>query len=81
MHLKMSEKRVPELIGMGEVGTDRHERLQRVISEMKQFGIDCEWISVPDFIESRRLNDLEVVGQDGFETSGSSQESKHAVQM
>jgi CRISPR/Cas system-associated exonuclease Cas4 (RecB family) len=61
-------KASPELIGMGEVGTYRHERLQRAISEMRRFGIDCEWISVSDFIESRKLTDLEVVGQDGFET-------------
>lgn len=55
----------PSLIRIGECGTDSHLRLQNWINEMKDFGINCEYVNVAEFVESRQaegqLLDLEIL--------------------
>lgn len=63
-----SESRGSILIGIGESGTDRHERLQNAVSQMKNYGIDCEYVNVGEYVKSNNLEDIEVVKQSGFET-------------
>lgn len=61
-----------ELVGICESGSDRHERIQRAVIHMKDNGMDCEYINVGDYIDSRqeagKLLNLKVVSQMGNET-------------
>lgn len=56
------------LIGICESGTDRHIRLQEAICSMKDFGIDCEFIDIADFVKYRNLTDIEIIEKSGIET-------------
>lgn len=56
------------LVGICESGTDRHERLQLAVSNMKNIGIDCEYIDVADYVKEHNLDYLEIKGKSGFET-------------
>ena len=57
-----------DLVGIGESGTDRHLRIQYVVSKMKEMGIDCEWVDVETYIKEKNLTDLEVIDKGDFET-------------
>lgn len=57
-----------DLVGIGESGTDRHLRIQYVVSKMKEMGINCEWVDVETYIKEKNLTDLEVVSKGDFET-------------
>ena len=57
-----------QIIGICNNGTDTHVRVQTYISRMKENGMDCEYIDVADFVNSRELNDVEVVSKSGMET-------------
>jgi len=57
-----------ELIGMGEIGSFRHEILQGYISKMYKKGFDCKYIDVAEYIKIRNLDYLEIRGKQGFET-------------
>ena len=62
-------KNTYNLAGICESGTDRHIRMQKNIERMKEvLGVDCEYISVADFVKERNLTDLEIKGQSGMET-------------
>lgn len=63
-----ASKRSAMLVCIGESGTDRHIRLQQHIIAMKDFGIDCEYIDVEDFVKTRNLTDIEIISKDGIET-------------
>ena len=56
------------LVGICNSGTDIHERVQKYVADMKNNGIDCEYINVADFVRQRNLDYLEVVEQKGMET-------------
>lgn len=57
------------MIGICESGTDRHERIQNAISQMKNNGIDCEYIDVGEYVRSRGLDlYLDIVDKCGNET-------------
>ena len=56
------------LIGICESGTDRHERIQAAVSNMKEAGMDCEYINVADYIKENGLDHLKIKGQTNFET-------------
>lgn len=56
------------LVGICESGTDRHERIQNAVSHMKDYGVDCEYIDVADYIKEHNLTQLEVRGKTDFET-------------
>lgn len=61
-------KKDPNLICMGDSGTDRHERLQRTISKMQELGYDLEWIDVKEYLRIHQQPGTTVVKQDGMET-------------
>ena len=56
------------LIGICNSGTDIHERIQKYVADMKNNGIDCEYINVADYVKEHNLDYLEVVSQQGMET-------------
>ena len=55
------------LVGICESGTDRHERIQQCVIDMQSNDIDCTYVNVADFVESRNLTDLEIVKRPDFE--------------
>ena len=55
-------------VGILESGTDRHERIQKAICDMKKSGIDCEYIDIETFVKSRGLDYIEIKGKSGIET-------------
>jgi CRISPR/Cas system-associated exonuclease Cas4 (RecB family) len=61
----------PELVGMGEIGTARHEHIQEYISKMKDYKHPVEYIDVANYVKKiNKLNDdvnLKVVGKYGAE--------------
>ena len=54
-------------IGICESGTDRHKRIQFVVSQMRKQGVDCDFIPVKDFIEEKSLP-LQVLSVEEYET-------------
>lgn len=56
------------LIGICESGTDRHLRIQKAINDMKNNGIDCEYIDVADYIKLRNIPDIEIIEKKEMET-------------
>lgn len=58
----------PELVGMGESGTDRHDRIQNYVAKMKEKGFQWEWIDVAKFVETRKPTGTRVIEQVGMET-------------
>lgn len=55
-------------VGICNSGTDIHIRIQAAVENMKNHGIDCEYIDVADFVKSRNLDYLEIVEKSGMET-------------
>lgn len=55
------------MIGICEAGTDRHERIQNAIAQMKDNGFDCTYVDVGEYVKSRGLP-LEIVDKCGNET-------------
>ena len=62
------EKADEQLMGMGDIGSHRHESLQRAISKMHTLGIDCEWVEVDKYVDEH-CKDLgtTVTKKSGFE--------------
>lgn len=57
------------LIGILNSGTDIHIRIQTAVEQMKDNGIDCEYIDVGQFIADRNLaEEIDVVEKSGMET-------------
>lgn len=54
-------------IGICNVGTDIHQRIQRAVLDMRNNGFDCEYVNVADYVRSRELHNLEVVKEPDFE--------------
>lgn len=55
-------------VGILENGTDRHIRLQEAICDMKNNGIDCEYVDVADFVKQEELDYIKIVAKSGIET-------------
>ena len=55
------------LIGICNAGTDIHQRIQQAVLDMKDNGMDCEYIKVSDYVRSRNLDYLEIVKEPDFE--------------
>ena len=55
------------LVGICNSGTDTHQRIQGYVLDMKNNGIDCEYINVADYVKSRNLDYLEIVKEPNFE--------------
>jgi len=60
-------------INMGECGTDRHKRIQYYITKMKSHGMDCEFVSVANYIKQNNLTDIEII-QDDFADADTDEE-------
>lgn len=58
----------PDLVGICESGTDRHLRIQYYVSSMRSLGIDCDYVSVPEYIAENHLDDMEVLESKQYET-------------
>lgn len=56
------------LVGICNSGTDIHVRIQTAVEQMKENGMDCEYIDVADFVRQRNLEDLDIVSKNGMET-------------
>ena len=56
------------LVGICNSGTDIHVRIQTAVEQMKDNGIDCEYIDVAEFVKSRNLDYLNIVSKNGMET-------------
>lgn len=56
------------MIGICNSGTDIHVRVQTSIMQMKENGIDCEWIDVAEYIKEQGLDYLIVREKKGTET-------------
>lgn len=56
------------LVGICNSGSDIHERIQKYVTDMKNNGIDCEYIDVAEYVQQRNLDYLEIVSQQGMET-------------
>lgn len=54
-------------VGICNAGSDIHERIQTAIAQMKETGMDCEYVDVGDFVKNRGL-DIQVVSKQGMET-------------
>ena len=50
------------IIGICESGSDRHQRIQQAVIDMRNNDMDCEYINVADFVEYRNLTEyLDIV--------------------
>ena len=56
------------LVGICNAGTDIHVRVQTAVEQMKDNGIDCEYIDVAEFVKNRNLDYLEIKSKSGMET-------------
>ena len=48
-------------IGICNSGTDIHARIQQAVLDMKNNGMNCEYVNVADFVVSRKLDYLDIV--------------------
>ena len=62
------EKKSAAGIGICESGTDRHDRIQRVLSQMKELGMEFEYIDVETYVKEHNLTDIEIKEKKGMET-------------
>ena len=56
------------MVGILNSGTDIHVRVQTAVEQMKENGMDCEYIDVGDFVVQRSLEDLNIISKSGMET-------------
>ena len=56
------------LIGICNSGTDIHVRIQTAVEQMKDNGMDCEYVDVAEFVKNRNLDYLNIVSKNGMET-------------
>ncbi len=54
--------------GICDSGTDAHIRIQKALQQMKENGIDLEYVDVEEFIKNRNLTDLEIKDKKEIET-------------
>lgn len=55
-------------VGICNSGTDIHIRIQTAVEQMKENGMDCEYIDVAEFVKQRQLDYLNIVSRNGMET-------------
>jgi len=53
-------------IGICNSGSDIHQRIQQSVLDMKKNKIDCEYVNVADYVESRNLDYLEIREKPNF---------------
>jgi len=54
-------------VGICASGSDIHERIQQAVIDMKDNGMDCEYINVAEYVRSRDLPDIDIVAEPDFE--------------
>lgn len=54
-------------VGICNSGSDIHQRIQQAVINMKENGMDCEYVNVAEFIRNRNLEDIEIVLEPDFE--------------
>ena len=55
-------------IGICNSGTDTHVRIQTAVANMKEVGMQCDYVDVAKYVKTHKLNDIEIVSQQGMET-------------
>lgn len=55
-------------VGICNSGTDIHVRIQTAVEQMKENGMDCEYIDVAEYVIQRSLEDLDIISKNGMET-------------
>ncbi len=55
-------------VGICNSGTDTHVRIQTYVSHMKEYGFDCEYVDVAEYVKEHKLKNIEIVSQQGMET-------------
>lgn len=58
----------PEIVGISESGTDRHERIQKYLSMLNEKGFKWEWVNVGDYVKKHKPEGTKVIKQVGMET-------------
>lgn len=58
----------PELTGICESGSDRHETIQEYVMIMNEYGIECEWLDVGKFVKDNNIPYVQVLSNKGNET-------------
>lgn len=56
------------MVGICNSGTDIHARIQDAVMQMKENGMDCEWIDVAEFVVEKKLDYLTIKEKKGNET-------------
>ena len=56
------------MVGICNSGTDTHLRTQTAISHMKDYGFNCEYVDVAQYIKSHKIKDVQVISKSGMET-------------
>lgn len=56
------------MVGICNAGSDIHVRIQTAVTQMKENGMDCEWVDVEEFVTSRGLDYLTIRDKTGTET-------------
>ena len=56
------------IIGICNSGTDIHVRIQTAVEQMRENGMDCEYVDVAEYVNSRNLDYLTIVSKNGMET-------------
>ena len=64
---KDKEKRSYQIIDICQSGSQRHEAIQQSICNMKEIGLDCEYVNVKDYVEEHNLP-LRIGKEGTFET-------------
>ena len=56
------------MVGICNSGTDIHVRVQTAVMQMKENGMDCEWVDVEEYVKGHNLDYLIVREKKGTET-------------
>lgn len=66
--LDKESQKTGDFYGICESGTDRHLRIQYAISKMKDYGVDCEYVDVEEYIKEHNIEHLKIESKKQFET-------------
>lgn len=65
--LDKQQTKTGDFYGVCESGTDRHERIQDAICQMRSQGVDCDYIDIETYVKQKQLP-LEVLKKNKHET-------------
>jgi CRISPR/Cas system-associated exonuclease Cas4 (RecB family) len=55
-------------IGITDIGSFRHEKIQEAIMDMRKYKMDCEYVDIAKFIKQRKIKNVEIKDKIGIET-------------